>query len=131
MKTSEARIAPLYPRRAARVVQRQPSAEVLPGLVGGPAIERHHRARAAGDAGNLRAPLLADCRDLDAVLTPVDGFFEAMHGNGHDGVEILAAQLRRASERMDEGAPTCSSAGEMRAVREKIFLACQNVHKVS
>src|SRR5262245_34373941 len=131
MRPGRARMAPLYPRRAARVIQREPSAEVLAGLVGRAAIERHHRARAAGDPGNLGAPLLADGRDFDAVFTPVDGFFESMHGNGHDGLKILASLLRRASESIDEGASTCSSTAELRAVREKIFTTCQNVHKLS
>ena len=88
MRRAEAH-AGLYLRRRSRMVQSQPSAEELDGLRGRRAVERHHGAGASRCAGNLRPPLAADRRDFDAVLTAVDGFFEAF--DRHGGVSILAA----------------------------------------
>ena len=44
-------------------------------------VERHHRRGHTGPAAQLRAPPVADVRDLDLVRTPADGFFESVHGH--------------------------------------------------
>ena len=53
---------------------RQPAAQLSGRFVGRLAIERHQRRRSAGCALYVRAPLPGtDVRDLDVVLTAVDG----------------------------------------------------------
>ena len=82
-------MAPLYLRDRPRVIEDEPAAEELHGFVRCVAVKRHHRAAAAGGLGDLGPELIADRRHFDAVLTAVDGFFEAL--DGHGGVSILAS----------------------------------------
>jgi hypothetical protein len=42
-------------------------------------IEGHHRRRHAGPSPQLRAPSVADERDLDLVRAPANDFFESMN----------------------------------------------------
>ena len=81
-------MAPLYLRDRPRVIEDEPATEQLHGFVRRMAVKRHHRAGTAGSPGNLGSVLFADRRHFDAVLTAVDGFFEAL--DGHGGVSILA-----------------------------------------
>src|SRR5262245_18953545 len=71
-----ARMAPLYLRGRPRMIERELAAELLARFVGRVAVERHHRARTAGNPGDLRAPFLSNRRYFDAVLTAIDGFCE-------------------------------------------------------
>ena len=81
-------MAPLDLRDRPRVIEDEPPAEQLHGFVRSMTVKRHHRAGTAGGPGNLGSVLFADRRHFDAVLTAVDGFFEAL--DGHGGVSILA-----------------------------------------
>ena len=61
------------------VREAQPPAESLRGFIGRAPVERHQRARAPRDPGNLRAPFVrADRRHFDEVLAAIDHFFETM-----------------------------------------------------
>src|SRR5512133_1788894 len=91
-----ARIAPLYLRRRPGVIQREPAAQLLDGFVGRMPIERHHRARSTGCAGDLGPePVAVDRRDFDAVLTAIDRFFEALDGHGRLHSSVVAGRRKR------------------------------------
>jgi len=53
----------------------EPVTQLSGRFVGRLAVERHHRGRSAWNALDVRTPLTGtDTRDLDPVLTAVDGF---------------------------------------------------------
>ena len=66
-------------RQAPAVSQRQPLHELAGGLVGGMPVEGHHRRRHARRSSQLRAPSVADGRNLDLVGAPANGLFETMN----------------------------------------------------
>ena len=77
---------PLYSRSswgcrcpAALVRQRQPLRQLVRGLVGRLAVERHHGRGHARSAAQLRPPPVADVRDLNLVRPSADSLFEAMN----------------------------------------------------
>src|SRR5215471_9188779 len=83
VRETRARMSALYLRAAPRVIEREPLTQVLDGFVGGPSVERHHRAGSAGGAGDLCAELVcADRRYLDVVFAAIDRLVEALHGHG-------------------------------------------------
>jgi hypothetical protein len=85
------------------------------------AVERHQRRTAAGDPGDLRAPLAkADAGYLDEVFATVDDLFETMHGVSSSFHEsdvrnrgILAAHRIGSSESRIEGASTQCNGGDL------------------
>jgi hypothetical protein len=88
---------------------RQPLAEPPNGFVRGRPIEGHHRGRDTGCPTDIGAPASGlDGRDFDEVVTPANGFFEAMNEcmQGLEAVvdmllgtdEILRVDGRRSSE---------------------------------
>lgn len=67
-------------RRMLRAVrQRQPLREQTGGFVRRRSVERHHRRGESRRAAQLRAPSVADGRDLDVVRAPANRFEEAMN----------------------------------------------------
>ena len=96
----------------------EPATEVLGSFIGRAPIKRHQRTQASRHLLDLCAPLVeSDRRHFDAVLAAIDDLFEMMHGHGVRATEellektrsILAREAGGASERIIEGASTCSS----------------------
>ena len=106
--------------RPAAVEQGEPSTEMVCRLVRCLAVERHQRRTAAGEPGDLGAPLAkADAGYLDEVFATIDDLFETMHGVSSSFTEksdvgnrgILTAGGIRSSESRIEGASTqCNGA---------------------
>src|SRR6187401_3624669 len=71
--------------------QHQPLREMSRRFVRRRSIERHHRRWKTRRATELRAPPVADRRDLDVVRTPANGFVEAM--NCH--VCLMSREVKR------------------------------------
>jgi hypothetical protein len=62
------------------VRESQPVAQLARRFVRRFPVKRHQGGGAAGNAGDLRSPLLvADARDLDEVLASIDGFSQPMN----------------------------------------------------
>ena len=88
--------------RRARVRPSQPFAELVRRLCRRRAVERHQRGRHAGNPDDVGAPaIFGDVGDLDQVVASRDGFFEAMNGGGHGGMDstLLCAVIKRSGSR--------------------------------
>jgi hypothetical protein len=90
--------------------QRKPLGQLSRRFVRRLPIEGHHRRRHAGPSPQLRAPSVADGRDLDLVRTPANDFFESMNDHvmffreeGCSRDVILRSARARASEAAREG----------------------------
>ena len=71
--------------------EHEPVGQLLHGLLGRGAVERHQRGRAAGGAHQVRAPpLRIDEHRFDLVRASVDGLFDAMDGHDcREGVGLM------------------------------------------
>jgi hypothetical protein len=78
---------------------RQPIAQVVCGLIGCAAVERHERGRHARTADDVRAPAIRrDADDFDEIEVPPNGFFVTMNGCAH----VLRYRIMYASQRHDQ-----------------------------
>ena len=84
--------------------EREPIGEVLGGLGGGEAIERHHSRRNAGRARELGPPSIADGHDLNTVRAPADSLFEAMSNHSVLGWTNGTADLTPRAKRIKRSA---------------------------
>lgn len=63
--------------------EREPSAQLLRGLVRRIPVERHECRRSAGQARDLGPPLAEpDAGDFDVILATIDDFVESMNVHG-------------------------------------------------
>jgi hypothetical protein len=121
------------------VEQGKPSTQVTRRLVRRLAVERHQCRAAAGNTGDLGAPLVkANAGYLDEVFATVDDLFETMHGVSSSFTNvmcwnrgILAARGIGSSESRIEGASTQCNVGDLLPFTAKINLGARLLNRAS
>ena len=113
------------------MIQVSHSAEVRDRLVGRPAVERHHRAGTARRPRDLRTEIVdPDRRYFDAVGAAIDCFVRSVWKVTGESAFCAVKQSRKRKESRRR-IHMQHRAAKYGPVREKIFPACQNVHKLS
>jgi hypothetical protein len=109
-------------------------------LVGRLAVERHQCRTAAGEPGDLGAPLAeANAGYLDEVFATIDALFETMHGVSSSfctnvmswNRRILAARAIGSSESRIEGASTQCNGAELLPFTAKKHFAARLLNRAS